>query len=352
MAGQSLLGQSGSGSDQGEEDVVVPGGAREFAAQGVMCGFAAGAVAGEAAPQGEGCGAVGLAGALSVRVHGHVAPPGAAVCEGPLGARGGRAARGGARRAHAGGAGVGCRALCGCASGRDLAAGGPPRPGVARAQPGELVATRGAARRDAPGSPVHRLPGVAGVRRGGSSQIKPARLLPAARSALERPPLGPAPGGPGRGGRPLGGHGVRRHAPALERPPLPPRRPRRRHAAATCRQGRPPRRPAPPPRPPDAAAPAASWRDPGWSTGPQPQRGSDCRLSAQETAPHPRLGPPEPLHVRASFPAAQGRKPRNQPQLGPQWRGAVRRRGSAPPAHTHAHSSISLLHSPETQAGV
>ncbi len=329
-----------------------------------MCGLAAGEVAGAAAP-GEGVGSVGRAGALSVRVQGHGAPPGAAVCEGRLGraAGGPRAGEHGARMREARGAGVGRCAVARLAARAARRSRGRPGHGAARGarepRPQADLIGGGLPGREPPDTAVEPPTGCPECLGAPAPRPRPWRGQP------RRVPAG-------------GGPGVRRHAPVLERPQRPPLRQRRalvglliarhraappagfggagrppRHAAATGRPWRSPRRPAPPPRPPDAAAaPAASWRDPGRSTGPQPPRGSDCRLPAQETAQHPRRGPPAPLHVRASFPPAQGRKPRNQPQLGPQWRGAVLRGGSAPPAHTHEHSSISPLHSPATQAGV
>ena len=150
LTGQSLLDFSCSGADQVEEEVVVPRGALELAAHGVLCRFSPCDVEGEASQHGEVFGSVFFAVALAILVHGHIQHPVQAVFDGPMGAHGVLEAFGRERRAHDVVAGFGCRASGGFAPRLDLAEGGQPRPVMALPQPCDLVADSGAARLDAP----------------------------------------------------------------------------------------------------------------------------------------------------------------------------------------------------------
>ena len=258
-----------------------------------------------------------------------------------MGARGVLEALGRERRAHEVVAGFGLRALCGFAPRLDLADGGQARPIVALAQPCDVVAERGAARLDAPVVAINMLTRLEFVRLGGVVQIQAHILIQAALIALEREHIVPAPGGDGLGRRPLGVHGVRRHDPALERQHLQQLRHRRdlvglvidlhlaehqaglggeslhqmhRRARSRLGEGTPQRLAV------NGDDIAVQNRRPVLQKPQQHlvqavgvQRVEQVRkrivarnavFQPHETAQKPLLGPTEPLHVRASLPAA------------------------------------------------
>ncbi len=128
--GQSLLVVSCGGSDQGEEDVVVPCRAFELSGHGVLSGFSPCDVEGEASHQGEVLGSVVLSVSLSVLVHGHVEDPVEAVFDGPMGAHDMLEAVGRERGAHDAVAGFGFGLPWGFARCLDLAEGGQAGPAM------------------------------------------------------------------------------------------------------------------------------------------------------------------------------------------------------------------------------
>ncbi len=252
---------------------------------------------------------------------------------------------------------------------RGLGARAAPRTILALSSPDTLGAARGAARcgRERR-QPAHR---IAGCPLGRGGQRKRHILMPAARIAREHPDSGPTPSGAGSGRRTRGLPSGHRPEPARERTPLRQRRhlsrlglplPLAAHQAGpgACGgsgKGTPPRRAgegghgASPPRCPGLQKPHQHLRH---AAGGQRGAPSRKRLGArtagrqpQETAQHPRLGPPKPRHGRA---AAPGRTPRAQPPLGPRRTGRRAATGSDPSLAYRR----TLLHptpqAPETEA--